>query len=263
MNKPIIRTVFISITFVFLLALLAMPALAQEGELRLNLRKSFGYSSGFASGNLKLQGVMTLSASGPADLQRVAFFLDETSLGEAVQEPFRLNFSTDGYSQGKHTLYAVGYTAGGRELTSNQIMAEFVTAEAGWQDAMRIIGPLFALIVIVMVVASVGPLLMDRGKKSRVSLGAERKYGAFGGSICPKCKRPFPLHFYGLNMLTHKLDLCPHCRRWSFVRPLPLSELRAAEQAELEMAGEAPRISTTTEEEKLRKELEDSRFDRS
>jgi hypothetical protein len=246
------------------LSLFALPAQAQENdELRLNLSKSFGYSSGFGSGNIKLQGVMSLTASGPEDLERVVFLLDGTSLGEVTQAPFKLNFSTDSYSQGKHTLSALGYTAGGRELSSNQVNVEFVTAEEGWQDALRIIGPLFVVVFGVMILATVGPMILGRGKKSSLPLGTERHYGLSGGTICPKCKRPFPLHFYGLNLLTHKLDLCPHCRRWSLVRPLPLTELRAAEQAELALAQQSPQVSTAAAEEKLRKELEDSRFDRS
>jgi hypothetical protein len=259
MNKQFLRH---TLAILLLSLLLALPARAQEqDELRLNIRKSFGYSSGFGSGNIKLQGVMTLTASGPEDLQRVVFLLDGNTLGEAGEAPFRLNFSTDSYPPGQHTLAALGYTTGGQELSSNQVNVNFVTAREGWQDAMRIIGPLLVLIFGVIIVATVGPMLMGRGKKSSLPLGTERHYGVSGGAICPKCKRPFPIHFYGLNLFTHKLDLCPHCRRWSLVRRLPLAELRAAEQAELALAQDTPQVSTTTAEEKLRKEMEDSRFD--
>jgi hypothetical protein len=263
MNQLKFRAFVIFMFVLILHAFLATPALGQaEDELRLNIRKSFGYSSGFGSGNLKLQGIMVLTASGPQNVQRVVFYLDETTLGEVTQAPFSLRFSTDSYPLGVHTLVAVGTTAQGGELRSNEVKAEFVTAQAGWQDAMRIVGPLLGLVFAVMVVAFLIPVLMSRGKKSSTPLGAERVYGALGGTICPKCKRPFPMHLFGLNMLTHKLDLCPHCRRWSFVRRLPLDQLRAAEQAELEMAQGEPQVSTLTEEEKLKKELEDSRYDR-
>ena len=246
-----------------LLSLFTPSALAQEEEeLRLNISKSFGYSSGFGSGNIKLQGVMKLTARGPETLGRVIFYLDETPLGEVSASPYTLSFNTDNYPLGVHTIYAVGYTADGRQLQSNQVKAEFVSAEAGWQDAMRIVGPLIALVFGIMAVAFVVPLLLERGKKSTVPLGTQQRYGLHGGSICPKCQRPFPLHLYGLNMLTHKLDRCPHCRRWSFVRPLPLHQLRAAEEAELAMAQEGAQISGMSDEEKLRKELEESRYDR-
>jgi hypothetical protein len=105
-------------------------------------------------------------------------------------------------------------------------------------------------------------MIFERGKKGRIPPGTQHNYGMRGGSICPKCKRPFPLHLYGLNMLTHKLDRCPHCGRWSLVRPLPLAQLRAAEETELALAQEKPQVEGMSEEEKLRKGLEDSRFDK-
>lgn len=55
-----------------------------------------------------------------------------------------------------------------------------------------------------------------------------------------------------------QLDRCPYCGKWSVVRSLPLAQLRQAEQAELEQArGQIPEIS---EEERLKKELDDSRY---
>ncbi len=245
------------------LALFALPAHAQqEDELRLNISRVFGYSSGFGPGNVQLQGVMALTARGPENLQKVVFYLDEIPMGEITQAPFKLNFNTDNYPLGNHTIYAVGTTGDGRELRSNQVKAEFVSAEAGWQSALKIAGPILAIVFAIMLVAFVGPMIFERGKQGRIPLGTEHNYGIRGGSICPKCKRPFPLHLYGFNVVTHKLDRCPHCGRWSLVRPLPLTELRAAEEAERQMAQEKPQVEGISEEEKLRKELEDSRFDK-
>ncbi len=262
MKKTLLRISIIALCIPVLLAVLVAPARAlQEDELRLNIRKSFGYSSGFASGKVKLQGLMSLTASGPQDLQRVVFYLDDTILGEDREPPFKLNFNTDSYPLGSHTLVAIGFTSGGEELRSNEVIAEFVSAEEGWQDALRIVGPLLVGVFGILLLSFLVPTLLGRGKKSHIPLGTEQKYGLSGGSICPRCKRPFPLHFFGLNLLTHKLDRCPHCGKWSLVRPLPLSQLRAAEQAELAMAEEAPQVASASDEEKLKKELEDSRFD--
>ena len=62
-------------------------------------------------------------------------------------------------------------------------------------------------------------------------------------------------------MLTGKLDRCPHCGKWSVVRRATPAELSAAEAAELAAAkaeqAETPGLS---EEERLRQELEDSRY---
>jgi len=50
----------------------------------------------------------------------------------------------------------------------------------------------------------------------------------------------------------------PYCSKWSAVRIQPLAKLREAEQAELEWG--RVEIAKISEEEKLRKELEDSKY---
>jgi DNA-directed RNA polymerase subunit RPC12/RpoP len=101
-------------------------------------------------------------------------------------------------------------------------------------------------------------MLMGRGKREELPLGAERKYGLRGGGICPKCKRPFALSLFSMNLGFSKLARCPYCGKMSAVRVQPLARLRQAERAELEQAeGQVPGIS---EEEKLKKELDDSKY---
>jgi len=63
-----------------------------------------------------------------------------------------------------------------------------------------------------------------------------------------------------MNLLVGRLDRCPYCGRWSLVRHRSLAELRAAELAELENAQTDTQLSAVGEEERLRKDLEDSRF---
>ncbi len=239
-----------------LLTFLANNAYAQEqSELSLRLSRDFGYSSGTG----KIQGTFSMKAYGPENLTRVVFLIDEQPIGESTQAPFRLRFNTDNYNVGNHTLSAIGYTADGSELQSNEIRAEFVSFEEGWQDALRIVGPLFAIIFGVIVLSFLFSFI-SIGKHKRLALGAERKYGAAGGTICPKCKRPFSINFFAPNILVGKFDRCPFCGKWSVVRSLPSEELRAAEAAELESAQGDSQLPDLNEADQLRKELEDSRF---
>jgi hypothetical protein len=117
------------------------------------------------------------------------------------------------------------------------------------------------LVVVVTAAAVVGPLISAR-RRGTVPLGEPRKYGFNGGAICPKCQRPFPLPlFAGLNIGPWgKFMACPHCGKWGAMRPRPIEQLRAAEQAELAMVGQGALHIEESEEEKLRKELEDSKF---
>ena len=248
-----------AIFLAFLLTGLSLSTVAaqESAQLTLKLSRNFGYS-GFGA---DIQGTFTLKASGPEDLRRVTFLIDGATLGEASQPPFQVQFNTGNYSLGVHTLSAVGYTASGQELQSNTIRAKFVTPGEGWSAALKIIIPVFVVILGAALLSAVIPWLTGRGKTSQVLLGTPRNYGMLGGAVCPKCGRPFSRHWWGLNMLTGKLDRCPHCGKWSVVRRATPAELSAAEAAELAAAkaeqAETPGLS---EEERLRQELEDSRY---
>ena len=200
-----------------------------------------------------------MKVTGPEDLTRVIFYIDEQALGEATQAPFQLRFTTDSYPTGTHTLYATGFTANGSELRSNEIRAEFVSAEQGWQEAMRMVGPLLIVVFGVMIL-SVVLSLVSGGRRKNLPPGTQRKYGLAGGTICPKCNRPFSLNILAPNLLVGKFDRCPFCGKWGMMRSRPLAELRAAEAAELQASQDQSPLPAASQEEKLHKELDDSRY---
>lgn len=242
---------------VLMLALL-LPAgtAAQDDELRLFVRRNFGYSGGS-----QIQGSFRMEAEGPADLASVTFKVDDRVVGTDREAPFRVDFDTDDYGLGWHDLTAQGETAGGRALVSAARRFEFVSAAASWDAAMRLMAPLLGVLGLVLVaVVAMSLLQMRRSRRNPVPLGARRNYGLFGGTICPKCGRPFALHVWGLNLLVGKLDRCDHCGRWSVVRALPLEQLRAAEAAERRAAQPAREQPAESAEEQLRRQLDDSRF---
>lgn len=243
----------ITLAFFIMLLIGSLPliAYAQENQITLSFSRDFGYGAGG-----DIQGLFSFRVAGPDELVRVEFFIDDQKIGEDTQAPFSLQFSTDNYALGEHTMSAIGYTADGKELPSNQYHRNFVSAEEGWKAALRIIGPVFGLVIAISLVSILGPVLMDRGKKT--PLGAPRNYGFSGGAICPKCGRPFVLHVFKLNLLVGALDRCPHCGKFSLVRHASLADLRAAEAAELD--GSEPQVNGISEEEKLRKELESSKY---
>lgn len=250
-------------TTIFLSSILAilwfatLPALAQaQAELSLRLSKDFGYSSGTG----KMQGTFSMKASGPDNLSRVVFYIDGKQIGEVSQSPFNLQFNTDNYALGVHTLSATGYTTSGEELQSNEIKAEFVTASQGWQAALKIAIPIIVVAFGAMLLSALIPALTGRGKKSSLPLGAARNYGSLGGAICPKCGRPYSRHIWGMNLMVGKLDRCPYCGKWSIARRATPQELKMAEEAELQMAQNESQVPAQSEEEKLRRELDNSRY---
>jgi len=226
-------------------------------QLQLGLSRDFGYG-GFGN---DIQGLFTAKINNPpANLTRVVFFIDSTTMGEDSTPPFSLQFNTDSYSLGEHTLSAIGYTSDGKQIDSNKIQSQFVPASAATQTIIKVVVPIFGLILLMVLVAFVVPLILNKGKMSSIPLGTPRKYGIGGGAICPKCGRPFPLRLWWINIGFSKVDRCPYCGKWSLVRPRSLSDLRDAEAAELSQVESGPTVAGETEADKLKNELDDSRY---
>jgi hypothetical protein len=226
-------------------------------QLKLGLNRDFGYG-GFGN---DIQGLFSAKISNPpTNVTRVVFYIDTTSMGEDTTPPFSLQFNTDSYPLGTHTISAIGYTSDSTEIDSNKIQVQFVPASAGTQVMFKILVPVIGLIFLMALFAVFLPLVLNRGKLASIPLGAPRKYGIGGGAICPKCKRPFQLRLWWINLGMSKIDRCPYCGKWSLVRPRSLNDLRDAEAAELSQAQSGTTIGGETEAEKLKKDLDDSRF---
>jgi len=242
-----------SVLIACLLCLFLVTAVsAQNSGLTLQLTRDWGYG-GF---NGDIQGTFSMKVSGPDNLVSVKFYIDDTMIGEDAEAPFALQFVTDNYPAGVHAMRAVGVATDGSELTSQTISANFVSKEDGTGAAMKVVIPILVIAFAAILVSALVPLLAFR-KGKKVAPGAARNY-PYGGGICPKCHRPFPFQLFSMNMVMGKLTPCPHCGKWSVVRRASINELRAAEQAEL--AAEPEQVTGLSEEEKLKKDLDDSRY---
>jgi hypothetical protein len=227
----------------------ASPALAQEPALELNLSRDFGYA-GFEG---DIEGLYSLSAEGPADLERVDFYIDATLLASVEAEPFRYQFTTKDFAPGAHTLSAIGFTASGSELHSNEFSRVFLSAEEARGKIGGLIGPLFAIIAGIMAITIVVPMLFGRKKPQ------PGKYGFSGGAVCPKCELPFPLHFFNIHMGARNLERCPHCGKWVWVRRADKAALSAAEARWQGSEMQAPGAPASN---RLDEQIDDSRYER-
>jgi hypothetical protein len=238
--------------FAFVLSLFSISLVTAQAEsLELRMSRDWGYG-GF---NGDIQGLFTMKVTGPADMVRVEYFIDDIKIGEITKPPFNLQFNTDNYPVGVRQLHATGYSSSGKVYISNIISANFVPK----QSSMNFVLPLLGVILAAVLLSALVPLLMNRGKRVSTPLGEERNYGIRGGVICPKCRRPFVLPLLSANLGFSKLAVCPYCGKWSLVRIASISRLREAEREELLLAtSEKPPESS--EDEKLREELDDSKF---
>lgn len=248
------KRIQIAVLISVLVSLFITTAASSQTEgLTLRMSRDFGYGGL----NNDIQGLFSMKVTGPADLARVVFYIDDTAIGEVTQPPFNLQFNTDNYPLGLHKLYAAGLSSSGQQYSSNIISSNFVSASQGNKAALQIVIPLLVIVFGAILLSFILPLITGRGKTQKLPLGSERKYST-GGGICPKCHRPFALPLFSIHMGFSKLARCPYCGKWSMVRIQSLAKLREAEQAELEW-GRA-KVQEETEEEKLRKEIDDSKY---
>lgn len=237
----------VSLLTLALVALSTLPARAQEG-LTLGLNKNFG----FAWGN-QIQGNFTVRVEGPSDLAHVVFLIDGQPMGEAAQAPFKVDFHTGSFALGEHTLSARGERTSGEQLSADPLRLEFVSPDVGTQFALRLVGPILALLVVVMLAATVVPMFIGRG-----TFRAGR-YGAAGGAVCPRCGLPFGRHVLAPSLMLGKLERCPHCGRVGIVKRAAADELTAAEAR---LTGEGAPAQPESETEQLSRQIDDSRYER-
>jgi hypothetical protein len=148
------------------------PAFGQEEtELRLTVRRTFGYRGGN-----EIQGRFALGVEGPDDLVQVTFLMDGEVMAEDRESPFEYGFHTGDYPLGPHRLMAIGRLASGEELLSAERSFEFVTAEASWAAAGRIVVPLLFSVLGLILFAAVVPVLFrrQRGRRSMPTRAAAR-----------------------------------------------------------------------------------------
>ncbi len=236
--------------------LLAAPfgAAAQNTEenLVLGLSRTFGYG-GFDG---KIQGAFKLKIkSDHDDLIQVDFLIDEEIVNSTTKSPFEYSFNTADYPEGQHTFMATGYRSDGSEIYANEFTRTFLSSENANSDFRDMVVPLVIGIGIVTILGTLGSVFFARRKK--FTLG---RYGAAGGAVCPRCTFPYARSLWAPNMLVGKLQICPHCGKWAIVRAASSAELGAAE-ARLTSEGSAT-VEAPSEGERLKKLLDDSRFER-
>ena len=118
---------------------------------------------------------------------------------------------------------------------------------------------MLGVVLVAILLSTLAPLLVRRGKRLNIPLGAERNYGAGGGGICSNCHRPFALPLLSAHIGFSKLAVCPFCGKWSLVRPESIDKLHQAEKSELEWA-KPEHLSDIQEQENLNKEIDDSKY---
>lgn len=245
--------------YLLLLALILFthPASAQQSdEVRLNVRRSFGFSSG-----AQIRGTFSLDVVGSVSISSVKYFIDGNLMAEVAQAPFGFTFQTTSYSNGWHELYAEVKTIDNRTLRTAIRKYEFVSSEVEGQAVTGIVFPLLGAVVLITLIGVLSQILVFKRKGlNNLPYGAPRNFGMMGGTVCPKCKRVFSIHWWGINAVAGKFDRCDFCGKWSIVRRMSQSDLQSAIQAELELSKPDMPAPTKTSTDKLKEAIDDSKY---
>jgi hypothetical protein len=245
--------------FLVLLAVLVFvtPVRGQAvEELQLTVSRDFGSSDGMGN----IQGTFSMQVTGPSNLVKVQYYIDNTIITEVTEPPFKVQFVTDDYAPGTHTMHAIGYTSDGRELRTREMTFNYMTAEESQQRGLKIAVPILALALIWVLFSRVVPTLSGGRKKGELPAPGGHNYGVIGGTICPRCDYPFALNLFSPNLLVGKLVRCPNCGNWFIGRRASMEDLRIAEKVAWAEAHRSPQVNEMKDEEKIRKELDDSKY---
>ena len=243
---------YICVIAVLLAAPFGVAAQTPEEDLIIGFSRTFGYG-GFGG---KIQGAFKLNIkSEHDDLLQVDFLMDGEIIHSAKRAPYEYNFNTAEYPDGSHTISAEGRRSDGSAIYANEFTRTFLSSEDANSEVKDMMVPLIVGIGIVTLLGTLGSAFFARRKK--FTLG---KYGAAGGAVCPRCRFPYARSFLAPNLLVGKLQVCPHCGKWAIVPAASLPDLKAA-QARLTSEGSAT-VDAPSEEERLKKLLNDSRFER-
>ena len=210
-----------------LLLLLPRLALGQNPSFSLQLRREFGYG-----GSGEIQGRFRLIAQGPADLQRVTFWMDSQVVREMDQPPWEWSFHTDAFREGLRTLHATGWTRSGLELPSETIQVRFVSASGARLAALRMVALLLGGVGIVLAISGTLTLWLSRGPKSGDPNHARPWWSRLGRQTSPAAASTRP------HTDPERPGFLPHSRtegegrlRWELeqsrfvdLRPLPSSQ---------------------------------------
>jgi hypothetical protein len=231
----------------------AQTGYAQEGEpsLSFGLSKVFGYAMGS-----NIQGTFNVSVDGDGDFAQIKLLIDGLEAGSDDTPPFRIQFSTSDFPPGVHAISVSGITTEGDEITSSDMPLTFLSSEEARTQTVGVVVPLLAVVLAVMVLGSVLPAVLGRGKR-RFQAG---NYGPSGGTVCPRCKLPFRRSVLSFNLLVGKLERCPHCGKWGVLPRASSSDLEAAEKRYAATLSEGV-IQQDDEQDQLRRMIDESRFE--
>ena len=239
-----------------LLSLAVLPAQAQSDGYTIHMTRNFGYGGG-----VNIRGTFTISLEGDeSQVEKVNFLIDGSSFAVVEEAPFKFQFHTDDYGFGMHLLTAEYTLVDGTTALTPSIQYNFVSPDEEKSQVTGIFLWLGGAIVVTLLIVGLVQGVLLKGKGQTHVPGEPRNYGMLGGTVCPKCGRPFPRHLWGIKLVVGRLDRCDNCGKWSMTHRATADELAAAEAAEMRDVRADQQVSEGTVEPERKDSLDDSRY---
>jgi len=249
------KKLFLSLVLLIWITLsLPYYVLAQDLGYQITLRRDFGYSMG---GDIR--GTFSLRLIGEENpVEQVTFLIDDEVIGTLTEAPYRLQFHTDDYAIGRHNLSAEVHLQDGTTLRTEPVQANFISADREGNFVTTTLISIFGVIVfsfIILAIIQTALLKSKRGQKR----SQKGYYGLLGGTICPKCGKPFSRHIWGINLVVGRLDRCEHCGKWVMTAKATPEALQDAEDLTQKSPTKLETANISTEKT-LEQRLEDSKY---
>ncbi len=106
MRKQAIQVTFLAILLLSING--SVFGLTTDAELTINYDVSRNLGMGLGP---FIQGTFTIQVSGPDDLVRVEFYLDDVLMKNDTTDPFSWKFDTSSFGSGEHEFKITGYNA--------------------------------------------------------------------------------------------------------------------------------------------------------
>lgn len=252
--KKVIRVFSVLVCTALMLGA-AAPAFAQSEAYTVHLQRNFGYGGG-----ADIRGTFTISLIGDETAVReVVFLIDGETMASVSEAPFKFRFQTDDYGFGTHRMWAEYTLDDGTSGRTSALQYHFVSPEAEREQVTTILLGIGGAIMVTLLIVALVQGVVFKGKGSRHQPGEPRRYGMMGGTICPKCGRPFSRHLWGMNLLVGRLDRCDNCGKWVMtVRSTPAALQAAEEREQAEVAVDESKLTDAgPDQEQL---LDDTRY---
>ena len=250
------KILFAALLVMTLLSAVVVPVIAQSEGYSIHLTRNFGYGGG-----INIRGTFTISLTGDeTQVEKVNFLLDGSSMAVIDTAPFKFKFQTDDYSLGLHLLTAEYTLTDGTTTMTSSLQYNFVSQEEERKQMTTILVGIGGTVVVALLVVGLVQGAMLKGKGKSHEPGEPRNYGMLGGTVCPKCGRPFPRHLWGIKLVVGRLDRCDNCGKWSMTHRASAAELAAAEAAERRDIAADQSVSEVDDKPDKKNALDDSRF---